>query len=64
MKATNWVEVGEGRPKNVWKDAKGRIVGIKKANYTRSDEEMRELGYTVAYTSSKKKFVFDLRRFW
>lgn len=63
-KATNWVEVGEGRPKNVWKDTKGCIVGIKKANYTRSDAEMRELGYTVAYTSSKKKFVFDLRRFW
>lgn len=59
-KASNWTYVGfmKGSPR--WEDAEGRQVA-KKSTVSRTDQQMRDLGYRNVGTYGKHKFIMHLR---
>lgn len=58
-RATNWTYVGETKPSPCWLDFDGKQVA-RKAGRTRTNEEMRQLGYAYVGAFKKHKFVMYL----
>lgn len=59
-RATNWSYVGEMKAQPRWEDCNGRQVA-KKATRTRTNAEMKALGYRMVGSYTKHKFVMHLR---
>lgn len=57
--ATNWTLVGDMKGSPRWEDADGRQVA-RKATVSRTDQQMRDLGYRNVGTFGKRKFVMHL----
>lgn len=58
-KATNWTFVGDMKGSPRWEDSDGRQVA-RKATVSRTDQQMRDLGYINVGTFGKRKFVMHL----
>jgi hypothetical protein len=55
-RATNWEYIGITKPETIWVDADGRMVAKKSASKSRTQEEMRALGYRIKGKFKKHKF--------
>lgn len=55
-RATNWDYRGKTKPEDCWIDAQGRMVSRKAGPKTRTREQMKALGYTMAGKFAKHKF--------
>jgi hypothetical protein len=58
-RATNWRYIGRTKPYPRWEAPDGRQVA-KKATRSRTEEEMRSLGYRMVGRFSKHKFIMIL----
>tara|TARA_R100000426_G_scaffold86661_1_gene68681 strand:+ start:1406 stop:1984 length:579 start_codon:yes stop_codon:yes gene_type:complete len=58
-KATNWKQAGKTKPEPRWLSEDGRQVA-RKATRTRTNAEMRELGYYVSGKYIKRRFIMRI----
>lgn len=60
-RATNWQYVGHMKGSPRWEDENGKQIA-RKSTVSRTDQEMRDLGYRNVGTFGKHKFVMHLRK--
>lgn len=61
-RATNWRCDGEVPAGDVWESPTGSLQGRKRGRFTRTADEMRQLGFTRRPSSPKIRFVSDYRK--
>lgn len=57
-KATNWQYLGMTQNKPIWTDESGKSVSIRQGDITRTQEQMRDLGYTIEGRYAKHRFMY------
>ena len=55
-KATNWEDLGLTKPQDVWVNSDGRMVSRKAGPKTRTNAQMKQLGYTCLGKFPKQKY--------